>query len=333
MARATVSHGSVKTYWHLRGERRIPTSYEIASTQLLYYPGRGFAVETPAAAWMRAHGAQTDLTIDDWDRFADPAGTTYADYVRSRSDRAALIAGALRLAQEQAQEQVHGDRAPHGARACLLGPMRYAWHGLQMVSAYQAHLAPGSRIAIAALFQTADLLHAVEAVDALWRSECGTPQAAASARAAWEGDALWQPTRAVIERLLIAYRWSECFAALNLVVKPALDAWLLQHLSERARAAGDEATRLLLWSLYQETHWHREWAVGLARRLAAGAANRRVLTQAVRRWRDEIAPLAASFAPIFDTDLPQRRTAVDAALDALQRAAGLTASDPASDSV
>src|SRR5262249_21753142 len=157
-----------------------------------------------AAIWMREHGAQIDLTMDEWDGFADPAATTYADYVRTRSNRAALIAGALRLAQEQ----MHGERARRGPHALLLGPMRFAWHGLQMVSAYQAHLAPGSRIAIAALFQTADLLHAVEALDALWRHECAAAQGAAAARAAWEGDALWQPTRAVIERLLIAYRWS-----------------------------------------------------------------------------------------------------------------------------
>ncbi|HEU0199336.1 MAG TPA: hypothetical protein VFR86_02775 [Burkholderiaceae bacterium] len=323
MAGAAVNHGGAKTYWHLRAQRRIPTNYDIASTKLLYHPGRGFEVETPAAAWMREHAADTDLTIDDWDQFADPAATTYAEYVRTRCDRVALIAGALRLAQEQP----HCDRAWHDLRARLLGPMRYAWHGLQMASAYQAHLAPGSRIAIAALFQTADLLHCVEAVERLWRRDCGTAKAAESARASWERDPLWQPSRAVVERLLVAYRWSECFVALNLVVKPAFDAWLLQHVSERARAAGDEATRLLLWSLYQDTHWHRTWSLELATRLAADAGNRRVLLQAARRWREAIAPIAASFAPIFHDELPQRRTAVDAALDALLRAAGLIGPD------
>ena len=36
-----------KTYWHLAGARRMPTDYEIATSKLHYYVGRGFEVEVP----------------------------------------------------------------------------------------------------------------------------------------------------------------------------------------------------------------------------------------------------------------------------------------------
>ena len=40
-----------RTYWHLLGTKRVPSEYEIVSSRLLYYPGRGFEVKVPAAAW------------------------------------------------------------------------------------------------------------------------------------------------------------------------------------------------------------------------------------------------------------------------------------------
>jgi Methane/Phenol/Toluene Hydroxylase len=40
----------------------------------------------------------------------------------------------------------------------------------------------------------------------------------------WESAAEWQPRRELLENLLIAYHWGEAFTALNVAVKPTLDA-------------------------------------------------------------------------------------------------------------
>jgi len=320
MASGPVDHGGAKTYWHLQSQRRIPSDYEIASTRLLYYPTLGFSVDTPGAAWMSAHAADVDLKCGDWEAFTDPAAMTYRDYVEARRDREVVVAEALRLEREAAPLS---DRKWCTTRARVLAPMRYPWHGLQMVSAYLAHLAPGSRIAIAGLFQTADLLRCVDAltrrIDALQESD---PARRGDARAAWEDDAMWQPARRAIERLLTAYRWSECFAALNLVVKPILDEWLLHHLGDLARRAGDEATRLILWSLHEDTLWHRAWSAELAARLCADADNRRTLTGAVAHWREEMQPVEAAFAPLYD-DAPARRAQSEKSLREFWSAAGI----------
>ena len=70
-----------KTYWHLEGARRVPTDYEVATSRMLYYVGRGFEVEVPLSDWYRRYQQGSPLVCDDWDRFADPRETTYAKYV------------------------------------------------------------------------------------------------------------------------------------------------------------------------------------------------------------------------------------------------------------
>lgn len=324
MAGEPISHGGTKTYWHLAAQRRIPTDYEIGSTRLLYYPTQGFATPTPAAVWMRTHGADVDLRCADWDEFADPDATTYTDYVSTRHEREAVIDGALRLADGGKEF----DRRWRTTLARVLIPMRYPWHGLQMASAYLGHLAPGSRLAIAILFQTADLLRCVEGLDRrATQLRQMDDDIGRDARACWEDDSVWQPTRVVIERLLVTYRWSECFVALNLVVKPILDAWLLHQLSDAARTAGDEATRLLLWSLHEDTAWHRAWAARFATMLTADANNRRTLRAAVVHWLNEMEPVQTTLASLVG-NASRRRAAVDAAQGALLRAASLEDDNP-----
>ena len=78
-----------KTYSHLLANRRMPTEYELTSTQLLYYPRLGVAVQTPAAAFHARHACQ--FRVADWEAFQDPAETTYASYVSTRREREIFV--------------------------------------------------------------------------------------------------------------------------------------------------------------------------------------------------------------------------------------------------
>ncbi|HEX7897214.1 MAG TPA: toluene monooxygenase, partial [Planctomycetota bacterium] len=60
-----------RTYSHLEGLGRKPTEYEIVSSRLLYYPGRGLEVRLPAGDWIRRHQEESALKCSDWERFAD----------------------------------------------------------------------------------------------------------------------------------------------------------------------------------------------------------------------------------------------------------------------
>ena len=52
-----------KTYWHLEGARRVPTDYEVATSRMLYYVGRGFEVEVPLSDWYRRYQQGSTLEV------------------------------------------------------------------------------------------------------------------------------------------------------------------------------------------------------------------------------------------------------------------------------
>src|SRR5690606_5767551 len=99
----------------------------------------------------------------------------------------------------------------------FIAPLRYPWHAFQMTAAYIGQMAPGSRVTIASMFQSADEMRRVQRVAyriGLLRET--HPAAGASSREIWEKDPVWQPLRELVERILVTYDWGEAFAALNL---------------------------------------------------------------------------------------------------------------------
>src|SRR6185295_19180791 len=75
------------TYAHLAAiaaRGRMPSDYEIATTHLHYYLGRGFEVAMPIGDWYRRFQTESPLACDDWDRFADPRQSTYGSYVAAQ---------------------------------------------------------------------------------------------------------------------------------------------------------------------------------------------------------------------------------------------------------
>jgi len=47
----------------------------------------------------------------------------------------------------------------------------------------------------------------------------------------WQTDALWQPLRIAIEKLLVCYDWGESFVGLNIVLKPLIDELFMTTLA------------------------------------------------------------------------------------------------------
>jgi toluene monooxygenase system protein E len=279
-----------RTFWHLAAGRRRPTEYEIASSQLDYWTELGFETRHPAAAFQLRHGAGSELRAD-WTGFADPRATTYASYVAAQRDKKAMIEGIMaaesRTAPAFAEEW-------WGVLRRVLAPMRYPAHAFQMLAAQAGHLAPGSRVTIALLFQAADEMRRVhrlaERLHALRRVR---PDLADGARASWEDDPAWQPLREMQERLLTTWDWGETFTALDLVLKPLVDDVLLVQLAGEARRHGDHVLAGVLTSLSLDARWHVEWSAALARHaVARDARNRDVIDRWARRW----SPLARAAA-------------------------------------
>src|SRR5262245_26496773 len=290
----------MRTYWHLEALKRRSTEYEIVSTGLLYYPGRGFEVETPVADWYRRHQKGSAFVLPDPDRFRDPRETTYTKYAAIQRDKEVYVDGLLESIETTAVDR---GLSPAWIRTLsrVLPPLRFPVHGLQMAAAYVGQMAPGSRITMAALFQSADEMRLIQRLAYRMRQIQEThPQFGHDSRTLWQEDPLWQPMRELVERLLVAYDWGEAFAGLNLVLKPMFDELFLIHFGALAARAGDAMLERILHSLHEDARWHREWSAALVRvALEERPENSDVLRGWIRRWHPQALRAVAAFSPVF----------------------------------
>src|SRR6202020_1642348 len=216
-----------KTYSRLATGRRVPRQYEFVSSDLHYnYP---LAFELPAnnpvVAWYYKHREGSALRAENWEPFADPRRTTYRSYTQLQDGREDVVDGLLREIDDTGYDS--GLNAEwKGFLDRWYSPLRFPVHGLQMLAAYIAQMAPASRITNCAAFQAADEMRRIQRI-AYRTVQLGRapPEAEVVRRhqATWEDAAAFQPLRELIERALIAYDWGEAFTVTNLVIKPRID--------------------------------------------------------------------------------------------------------------
>jgi toluene monooxygenase system protein E len=306
----TASPRRLKTWSIVGDSRRKPTEYEIVTGHFHYHFNRKpapFDLDPDSAInrWYLKHREGSPLRADDWEGFRDPAALNYRRYIALQHDREIYAEGVV-----DHYEALDHDEQLDPAWVTVLKrvyvPARFVYHVLQITGLYLGQLAPSAYITNAAFFQAADELRAVQwiAYRAKSLSLSHGPQLANSeaTRQIWELDEAWQPARETLERLLLAYDWGEAFTALNLVVKPTLDALFKEALAELATAHGDGLTAALLQESRVDTARSQAWTGELVRySVAANPANRNVLA----RWQAEWQPLAdravAGLATIFGT--------------------------------
>lgn len=315
-----------RTYWHLEAHRRVPSLYDIGTSRLLYYPGRGFEVETPVVEWYRRHQTGGALELAALERFRDPRETTYAKYVALAHQREAFVDGLLRSADESGYDEKL-DPAWLRSLERWLPALVYPCHGLQMVSAYVAQLAPTSELVTALLFQAADEMRRVQ------RLAYRTTQLGRMApgflhgKTAWVEEREWQPLRRVIEELLVTYDFGEALVALELVVKPLIDSYFMWHGARLAEARRDPLLSRLFFSLHEDCRWHQSFTDELTRVLIADSPRNAAFVARVVRERYGAARAAfAAFEPWWEVEAEPYWAlleALDAELGKRWRALGL----------
>jgi len=272
-----------KTYWHLLGNKRRPSDYDIATSRLLYYPYTGFEVRHPLKAWYETYQSESRLRCEDWERFADPRQTTYAKYTALQRSKVEFVQALFRSIEESGHDQTLSEKWRH-EQADFLASVLFPCHGLQMAAAYVGHMAPASRIVIAAALQTADEIRRIQTLAYRLRQlQQTSPGVGATGRDVWQTHPSWQPLRELIEKLLVAYDWGEAFVALNLVVKPAFDSLFADHWAKRARAAGDYLFAEILGSLAEDSRWQQSWSAAL---VATSTQEREANTAVIAEWRE-----------------------------------------------
>jgi toluene monooxygenase system protein E len=290
----TAKPRTLKT-WSIAGDaRRKPTEYEAVTGRFHYHFNRQpapFDLDPGAAInrWYVKHREGSALQAQDWEGFRDPAALNYRRYIALQHDREIYAEGVV---DHYEALDADGQLSPEwvDTLARIYVPVRYLFHVLQITSLYVGQLAPSAYITNAAFFQAGDELRALQWVAYRAKSLSlthGTHLAnTEETRRIWETDSVWQPARETLERLLVAYDWGEAFVALNLAVKPALDALFKEAFVELANENGDGLTAALLQESRVDTTRNQAWHIALARyAAAANPDNRAVIDGWVEKWR------------------------------------------------
>jgi toluene monooxygenase system protein E len=290
-----------RTYWHLEPLKRIPSDYDIVTSNLLYYVGRGFEVETPLSSWYDRYQAGSLLRSKAWEHYRDPRETTYSKYTELQRKRETFVDGLLDSIDTSGYDR---RLSPEWLSVLerVLGPLRYPGHGLQMVAAYVGCMAPAGRLVITGAFQAADEMRRVQRLAYRLRHiRESYPSFGETSEKAWQQDAMWQPLRRVLERLLVTFDFGEALVALNVVVKPAFDELFMVELGKLAALGGDEVLQQLFLSLNEDCAWHRDWTRALLRTILDGDPDMRdVVHEWVLRWRPQMQDAIAAFSPLFE---------------------------------
>jgi toluene monooxygenase system protein E len=284
-----------RTYLPLEQQRHKPTDYQVTTSALLYYPERGFEVETPIWQHYLKYQRGASLQCADWEAFEDPAHTTYSSYVAARRDQEAFL--------DRLYERPARKLAPE--LGALLGPLsalRFFLHGLQMTSAYVGSMAPSGRISVVAAFQASDELRRIQRV-CQWLSRSGTtiPELDALGRERWQKHAAFQPLRRLTEELLVTYDWGEALLALNGVIKPIFDRLWFEQIAALAARHGDELLEQTLKSMGEDGRWHQAWFIQWSRlALASDPMNAGVFAGTTARLGAQATHAARALLPVFE---------------------------------
>ncbi|HEV7852594.1 MAG TPA: toluene hydroxylase, partial [Mycobacterium sp.] len=290
-----------KTYTRLATGRRIPTEYELMSTDLHYNHPRRFELPAgnPVVDWYYRNREGSALHERDWEQFADPRRTTYQIYTGLQDAREDVVDGLLREVDDTAYDTQLDDEWVRFLDRWY-SPLRFPVHGLQMLAAYVAQMAPSSRITNCASFQTGDEMRRVQRIAYRTVQLAGPPfddESATRQRSAWEDAAAFQPLRELIERALVAYDWGESFIVTNAVIKPRIDRLVNQDIAGTlATANGDPILTSIHFSLDEDARWHREWTAALLRHIVDdNTANAEVVSGWIEKW----SPLATEALETF----------------------------------
>lgn len=284
--------------WSLLGDvKRRPSIYEATAAKFAYHFRREpapFEMDpgAPLNLWYLKHREGSAFNVDDWEGFRDPARLTYSDYVMLQHDRETYLD--LLIDHHEAAGSVAALSPDWVATLTrLLVPLRFPLHVLQMTAVYVAQMAPSAFIINCANFQGADELRRIQRLAYLTRMLADAHGDAiattATALEPWQREAAWQPLREVAERMLAVHDWGEAFVALNLAVKPAVDALVNEQLAELAERNGDEFVALLLAEFRRDAARSQDWTAALARYAAQRDPR---LVDVVRGWLELWTPRA-----------------------------------------
>jgi len=312
------------TWFEPRGRR--PTEYELYTVGQQSTPKEWLRV-----GWPLHFDDGRDPYVDEstrvrssrWRDWRDPFQIWQRPYVQVSNfeeqalDRlvpAALAGGALQAINETWLHEVMG-------RYYAAWP--YAEYGLFLSLCYAVREALADTVMFALAYEATDKLRHQQDVVRLLMDlhDLDSTFSDDHARDAWMSDPALVPTRENIERIFSLTDWGEMVVAINLAFEPLVGALVKdEFLARNASHNGDPATSMILAAARRDTERHLGTTSDFVQFLASdpdfGTANRRVLSEWVRRWTQESVKAAEAASALFQTS---GITVVDNADVALER--------------
>ena len=292
-----------RTYWHLGASGRVPSDYDIGTTALLYYPERGFEVDTPGADWYRRYQRGWWLKVGGHPSFRDPRETTYTRYTELQKTQEAYVDGLLRSIEETPYDR-ELPRAWLSRLEDWLPVLRYPCHALQMLAAYVGQIAPSSRVVVACCFQAGDEMRRIQRIAYRMRQLQETRRDfGAQSKGAWQRAPHWQPLRALVEQLLVTFDAGAAFVGLNLVLKPMFDRLFMLEFAHLAEQNKDPLLGRILAALGDDCRWHRQWVRALVR---TGVEGEPAIAEAIEgelsRWHEATHHALSQLEPLWASE-------------------------------
>jgi toluene monooxygenase system protein E len=310
----------LKTWSFAKSGRRKPSEYDIVSRHLhnhmddqsqpFHFPN------IPMSDWYIKNRNNSPLKHDDWDSFTDPDKLVYRTYNILQDGQETYIKGLFDQMNERGHdEMLSSEHAKVLAR--LYTPARYAYHTLQLSSAYLQQMAPSSTITNCATYQTADelriLTHTAYRTKELSKTfpDLGFGK---DEREIWENDPAWQGIRELMEKALVAWDWAETFVVLNLLAKPALEESIQIQFGNYAKDSNDTLLGLLSQSQYNDSLRHRKWTTALVKMAEEVEGNKKYMQSIITKWL----PLTDKAIEDYCNAIPDAENAASEAKEAVK---------------
>lgn len=302
-------------------QRRVPTTYDIAAHRTNYDIGERYDGEVPRLAtspdqplpkWYRKYREGSAITgeyPDDFDSWRDPRELTYEKYNDLMDERENTIETLYEQAEVLERDtEESGDPWVEFQREAFL-PLRYPFHGLQMLASYLTMVAPSSTISTAMTFQSTDEIRRQERFArraTQLQKEFPDRGFAETEGEIWEEHEMWQPLRKAVEHLLVEYDWGKSFVGANLVLKPLLDELVLAQYSELFDQNNSELYAQVLDNFYLDADRHQEVAASVGEHIIEiDEDNREVIQAAIDEHYPTCHEAIEAFRPAFEEMPPQ----------------------------
>lgn len=206
----------------------------------------------------------TRVKARDWDAFRDPGRLYYRAYVRDRNRQWSRVASTLDGTSVLDNfDRIDEQWVAHLSTA--FAPFRHVQYGLSLALGHPTRFILGAPLQQVAAYSCYDRMAFSQFITRyVLLLERRAEQVQQQAMAAWMEHGGYQPLRRAVEQLLACDDPVEILFVSNLVLGPAIDRFLTQHVSRLSLDNGDFVNAQLLRGLEDQAAWNAGVGVTLA---------------------------------------------------------------------